>query len=93
VLTIVVEGLRPPAQILGAVEELGRRHSTYGVRPEHDATVGAALLWTLQTSLGEAFSSEPRDAWTGACMFLSSAMQNAAANVETVDVMAVRQHA
>jgi hemoglobin-like flavoprotein len=47
VLTVVVNGLSRPQQILGAVEELGRRHLTYGVRQEHYATVGAALLWTL----------------------------------------------
>jgi hemoglobin-like flavoprotein len=86
VLTIVVNGLSRPQQILGAVEELGRRHLTYGVRPEHYATVGAALLWTLQTGLGEAFTPEVREAWTCVYMFLSSTMQQAAANAETVPV-------
>jgi len=74
VLTVVVKGLSNPEQILPAVEELGR-HSSYGVRPEHYATVGAALLWTLQSGLGEAFTSEVRDAWASAYLLLSSAMQ------------------
>jgi hemoglobin-like flavoprotein len=86
VLTIVVNGLSRAQQILGAVEELGRRHLTYGVRQEHYATVGAALLWTLQTGLGEAFTSEVREAWTCTYLFLSSTMQQAAANAETVPV-------
>jgi Globin len=60
---------------LGAVEELGRRHLTYGVRQEHYATVGAAVLWTLQTGLGDAFTLEVREAWTCAYLFLSSTMQ------------------
>jgi len=64
-----------PQQILGAVEELGRRHLTYGVRQEHYATVGAAVLWTLQTGLGDAFTLEVREAWTCAYLFLSSTMQ------------------
>ncbi len=62
VLTVVVKGLSKLEQILPAVEQLGRRHSSYGVRPEHYATVGAALLWTLQSGLGEAFTPEVRDA-------------------------------
>ncbi len=86
VLTIVVNGLSRPQQILGEVEELGRRHLTYGVRQEHYATVGAALLWTLQTGLGDAFTSEVREAWTCAYMFLSSTMQRAAASADTVPV-------
>jgi hemoglobin-like flavoprotein len=86
VLTIVVNGLSRPQQILSAVEELGRRHLNYGVRQEQYATVGAALLWTLQTGLGEAFTSEVREAWTCAYMFLSSTMRQAAANAEIVPV-------
>jgi hemoglobin-like flavoprotein len=64
VFTVVVNGLSRPQQILSSVEELGRRHLIYGVRREHYATVGAALLWTLQTGLGDAFTSEVREAWT-----------------------------
>jgi hemoglobin-like flavoprotein len=86
VLRVVVNGLSRPKQILAAVEELGRRHFKYGVQQEHYATVGAALLWTFQTGLGEAFTSEVREAWTCAYLFLSSTMQQAAANAETVPV-------
>jgi hemoglobin-like flavoprotein len=35
VLTVVVNGLSRPQQILGAVKELGRRHLVYGVCAEH----------------------------------------------------------
>ena len=90
VLTVVVKGLSRPEQILPAVEELGRRHSGYGVRPEHYATVGAALLWTLQRGLREAFSDEVREAWAAAYSLLSSTMQRAAADAETVDSFALQ---
>jgi hemoglobin-like flavoprotein len=93
VLTVVVKSLNCPEQILPSVEELGRRHSNYGVRPEHYATVGAALLWTLQSGLGEAFTAEVRDAWSSAYLLLSSTMQKAAAEAENVDLLAVPQHA
>lgn len=86
VLTVVVEGLSRPEQILPAVEELGRRHSAYGVRPAHYASVGAALLWTLQSGLGEAFTAEVREAWASAYFLLSSTMQRAAAEAAAMDI-------
>jgi len=93
VLTVVVKGLNRLEQILPAVEQLGRRHSGYGVRPEHYATVGAALLWTLQSGLGEAFTPEVRDAWASAYSLLSSAMQRAAAEAVTIGMFAAPQPA
>jgi hemoglobin-like flavoprotein len=93
VLTVVVKGLSRPEQILPAVEELGRRHANYGVRAEHYATVGAALLWTLQAGLGDHFTPEVREAWTSAYLLLSSTMQRAAAEAGTVDLFAAAQHA
>jgi hemoglobin-like flavoprotein len=93
VLTMVVKGLSHPEQIVPAIEELGRRHSGYGVRPEHYATVGATLLWTLQSGLGEAFTPEVRDAWASAYFLLSSTMQRAAAEAETMDMFAAPQPA
>jgi hemoglobin-like flavoprotein len=92
VLTVVVKGLSKLEQILPAVQQLGRRHSSYGVRPEHYSTVGAALLWTLQSGLGEAFTSEVRDAWVSAYALLSSTMQRAAEE-ETIAMGAALQPA
>lgn len=76
-LVVVVDGLHHPEKILGRVEELGLRHVGYGVRPQHYTTVGEALLWTLRTGLGEAFTPEIEGAWNSAYMFLASAIQNA----------------
>jgi len=84
VLTAVVKGLGHPEEILSAVEELGRRHSNYGVQPEHYATVGEALMWTLQTGLGDVFTAEVGDAWASAYSLLSLTMQRAAVDVASV---------
>ena len=77
-LTVVVTSLDKLEQILPAVQALGRRHATYGVREEHYATVGEALLWTLEQGLGEAFTPEVRAAWTTAYGTLASVMIEAA---------------
>jgi nitric oxide dioxygenase len=79
-LTVVVKSLDRLDQIVPAVQALGRRHAGYGVREGHYATVGAALLWTLEQGLGEAFTPAVREAWTGAYGTLASVMIEAAAS-------------
>jgi hemoglobin-like flavoprotein len=80
-LKLVVRGLDRPETILPAARMLGQRHVSYGVTNEHYATVGAALLWTLEQGLGEAFTAEVNEAWTAAYTLLASIMQEAAAEV------------
>ncbi len=77
-LTVVVKSLDKLDQIVPAVQALGRRHAGYGVREEHYATVGAALLWTLERGLGDAFTPDVRDAWADAYAILASVMIEAA---------------
>lgn len=63
--------------IVPAVQSLGQRHATYGVKPEHYSTVAVALLWTLEQGLGDAFTVDVRSAWTEVYMVLASTMQSA----------------
>ena len=83
-LTVVVKSIDRLDQIVPAVEALGRRHAGYGVRPAHYATVGEALLWTLETGLGPAFTPPVREAWTIAYTTLATVMIDAATAVEPV---------
>ncbi|MBX9257211.1 HAMP domain-containing protein [Desmonostoc muscorum CCALA 125] len=81
-LAIAVQGLRQPAAIIKAVQELGKRHIAYGVTVEYYDVVGEALLWALEQGLGEAFTPQVRRAWEEAYKFLSEIMKDAAAQVE-----------
>ena len=78
-LTVVVKSLDRLDQIVPAVQAMGRRHAGYGVETHHYATVGAALLWTLEQGLGEAFTPETRAAWAAVYDVLATVMQAAAA--------------
>jgi methyl-accepting chemotaxis protein len=49
--------------LVPVLQQLGRRHATYGVLPAHYDTVGASLLKTLEQGLGAAFTTETRQAW------------------------------
>jgi hemoglobin-like flavoprotein len=77
-IATAVAGLERPDHLLAGVRQLGLRHSTYGVRDEHYATVGTALLWTLEKGLGAEFTAEVRAAWTEVYTLLADTMRAAA---------------
>jgi len=77
-LTAAVKGLDRLDQLVPVVEELGRRHVGYGVANAHYDTVGAALLWTLEKGLGNAFTPEVKDSWIAVYGLLAGTMKNAA---------------
>lgn len=70
-----VAGLRDLETLAPVVRQLGARHAGYGVRTEHYATVGEALIWTLDQGLGEKFTPEVREAWAATYELLSEVMQ------------------
>jgi hemoglobin-like flavoprotein len=63
-LGFAVGSLNRPDTLLPAVRALGKRHAGYGVQDAHFATVGAALLWTLEQGLGADWNTEAKEAWT-----------------------------
>jgi nitric oxide dioxygenase len=63
--------------LIPVVRALGERHAGYGVTTAHFASVGAALLWTLEQGLGEEFTPEVKAAWADVYAVLSSLMINA----------------
>ena len=68
-------GERDRLHTLGpALEELGRKHLAYGVADRHYDTVGAALLATLATALGDGFTAPLREAWAHAYAGVTSFM-------------------
>src|ERR1041384_6281492 len=77
-LTAAVKGLDRIDQLVPVVQDLGRRHATYGVEDRHYDTVASALLWTLEKGLGDAFTPETKDAWATVYGILATTMQEAA---------------
>jgi nitric oxide dioxygenase len=73
-LAVVANGLGNLAPILPAASALAKRHVSYGAKPEHYPVVGAALLWTLEKGLGDAWTPEVAEAWTTAYATLSGYM-------------------
>jgi hemoglobin-like flavoprotein len=73
-LATVVNGLGHLESILPAASALATRHVSYGAKAEHYPVVGAALLWTLEKGLGDAWTPEVASAWTAAYGMLSGYM-------------------
>ena len=78
-LNYVISKLDRLEDIIGEVEKLARRHTAYGVREEHYAVVGNALLWTLKAGLGKDWNEELGEAWSDCYSTLATAMINATA--------------
>lgn len=79
-LATAAMGLDRLDSIVGEVQALGRRRVAYGVQDAHYDTVGAALLWTLEQGLGEAFTPQVKAAWAEAYTLLADTMKQAAAD-------------
>src|SRR5271170_6458808 len=62
-LAVVVSGLSNLESILPAASGLAKRHVGYGVKASDYTPVGAALLWTLERGLGDAWTPDLAAAW------------------------------
>ena len=59
----LVNGLNEPDNLIPELSALGKRHVTYGVKPEHFPIVGKALLQTVERALGDDFTPDMAAAW------------------------------
>lgn len=65
-LTTIAELLETPDEMADELDALAHAHRGIGIRAEHFAPIGAALMVTLGETLGPAFTCELRAAWRGA---------------------------
>ena len=76
-----VDLLEEPETLTPTLRKLGARHVNYGVRDEHYATVGGALLKTLKQGLGSAYTDDVHAAWVALYRVVSATMMDAARGV------------
>lgn len=82
-LAMVVGSLDRIDTLVPVIEDLGRRHATYGVADAHYETVGLALISTLQQWLGDTWTEEVHAAWVEAFTLVSAVMRTGAAHAST----------
>jgi hemoglobin-like flavoprotein len=83
-LELVIENLRNPDILTGALRGLGHKHVKYGVLPEHYPLVGGSLLKTFEAYLDNDWTAEVKQAWTDAYGAIASLMLEGAVVSEEV---------
>ena len=73
-LELAVSSLDDPASILPAIQALGERHVSYGVKAEYYPLARQAYLWALEKHLGEQFTPALKEAWVAAFDALTETM-------------------
>ena len=77
-LAFVIGGLDKTEELVPTIQSLGRSHVRYGVTDKHYDSVGAALLWTLEQGLKDAWTPAVKDAWVAAYTLVAGVMKDAA---------------
>ncbi len=62
-INIIVARLDNTSYMNNEMISMGKRHTSYAVKPDHYKTVGIAFIWTLEQGLGPDFTPEVKDAW------------------------------
>lgn len=88
-LDAAVKLLDDPDRLIPAVQKLGERHVGYGVKSGHYDTVGAALLKTVETGLGNDYTISVKRAWTAVYKILADTMIGAADAATTLKTKSV----
>jgi hemoglobin-like flavoprotein len=86
-LAVLIAMLERPLGLELELKAMGLRHVGYGVKEEHYATVGGALLDMLAEVLGAKFTPEVREAWTLLYGAVESLMKEGAAQTDSVELV------
>ena len=78
-LATVVESLDSFEALRPKLAELGRKHVTYGAKPEDYDVVRTALLWALTQALEHEFDRDTKSAWDQMLRAVSTVMLEGAA--------------
>ena len=81
-INIAVEALDDVEPLVPTLKQMGADHAGYGVVDRDYNVVGAALLWTLEQGLGEAFTDEVKNAWASVYEVLANTMKAGAVEAE-----------
>lgn len=83
-LGVAVSMLNKMDKLVPILQDLGRRHVSYGVTPEMYPSVGEALLITLEKGLGAEYTEETKKAWSWVFGIMSEVCITAANEVESL---------
>jgi nitric oxide dioxygenase len=84
------ENIANPSVLMPAIDNIGHKHTSLDIRPEHYIIVGNHLIASIQEVLGEAATPEIIDAWTAAYNQLADLMTGHEAGIYKAQTL--KQH-
>ena len=76
-LKLVIANVRNPDELLPALREMGQRHESYGVTPAQYSVFADVLLSVLADIVGDKWTEQEQNAWTGALTMVAETMISA----------------
>jgi hemoglobin-like flavoprotein len=87
-LVLLRKSLADLEALVPTLRELGRKHVSYGARPEHYPVVAAVLICAMADVAGDAWRPEYERAWTDALSVVAEAMISGADSSPTAPAAA-----
>ncbi len=75
-LKLAVRGLDDLDSLVPVLQNMAAKHVEYGVKVDDYTPVGNALIHTLKTGLGPAFTPELKDAWVEVYQVMATVMRS-----------------
>ncbi len=75
-LDLVIQGLDRQDELAVQLQDIGARHASYGASESDFATVGKALIMTLETGLSDTWTKAHEQSWAKAYSFIAAEMLN-----------------
>ena len=72
---MAVKSLNAPDSVIPDIQQIGHRHISYGAMPTDFDKFGAALLWSLEQTLGPDFTPPVKEAWIETFQFIVKGMK------------------
>jgi methyl-accepting chemotaxis protein len=85
-LVLVIQNLKNPDRLTGALHQLGQKHVGYGAKPAHYDAVAKTLLEVLKEFAGPAWTTQTKKAWSDALGAVKSIMLEGARKSSTLEV-------
>ncbi|MDT8404575.1 MAG: methyl-accepting chemotaxis protein [Sulfuriflexus sp.] len=85
-LSLLVNSLRKPDELVPVLQQMGERHEVYGAEADHYTAVADTLLDVMAEFAGDLWTTEVNNAWQAALDTVATTMLNAYATSEDTEM-------
>ena len=85
-LSLLVNSLRKPDELVPVLQQMGERHEVYGAEADHYTVVADTLLDVMAEFAGDLWTTEVKNAWQAALDTVATTMLNAYGTSEDTEM-------